>query len=517
MPLTLPAALLAALPRLGTRIGDGVGTLAAAIRADAPDVETEAVDPFSEPIAPLDAVAFGPLPAGTDPVRLVAHWAKHTTPEAALLFALPNPRHGPALVEVLRGGSPPTAWTTAAALEAACRASGFAGLEWRADPLGDDLGLAKALKPLLDGLNIPHGWFHTEARAGWRVLRATRRPRPRRLLQSMTIAPIGAINDVRVIEPASLVQTVPGWRSIISEKTIDLGIAAADEAKVLLWQRPVMRRQSEVSSLRTLIQRGYLIVTEFDDHPMRWPDIEGNGYLSFTGVHAVQTSTPELAELFRTYDPEVRAFPNAILHLPPPPAPRQRKEVVLFFGALNREDDWRPLMPALNATLAELGSAVVVDVLHDRVFFDALTTPSKRFTPLAPAAEYRRHLADADVAFLPLADTLFNRMKSDLKYIEAAAHGAVALASPTVYRGSIKSGEDGILFQDAGEMAEGLRRLVDDPGLRHRLSMAAWTKIRRERLAIHQTAARAAWYEDLLARRDQLTAGIRTRVPELAG
>ncbi len=516
MTLTLTAALLAALPRVGTRIGDGHGGLAAAIHADTPDLQTETIDPFSEPVAPLDAVTFGLLPAGTDPVPLAAHWAKHTTAQGTLVFALPNPRYAPALIDVLRGGSPSVAWTTEAALEAACRAAGFTGLEWRADPLGDDLGLAKALKPILDSLNLPFGWFLTEARAQWRVLRATRQARPRRLLQSMTIAPIGAINDVRVTEPAGLVQTVPGWRSIISEKTIDLGIAAADEAKLLLWQRPVMRRQSELPSLRTLIARGYLIVTEFDDHPMRWPDIETNGYLSFTGVHAVQTSTPELAELLRAYNPEVRAFPNAILHLPPPPAPRTRKEVVLFFGALNREDDWRPLMPALNATLAELGGAVTVDVLHDRVFFDALATPAKRFTPLAPAAEYRRHLGDADIAFLPLGDTLFNRMKSDLKYIEAAAHGAVALASPTVYRASIESGVDGVLFQDAGEMADGLRRLVLDPDLRHRLSMAAWSKIRRERLAIHQTAARTAWYEDLLSRRDRLTDGIRARVPELA-
>ncbi|TAD90168.1 MAG: glycosyltransferase [Alphaproteobacteria bacterium] len=515
--MSLLAALLAAVPRRIARLGDGVGGLVRVFHGESPETDVQPVTPFEVPSAPLDVLVFGALPAGTDPNRLAEHWARHLAADATVIFGLPNPRFGPALVDVIRGGSPPDAWVSAERLEAAWRAVGFTGIEWRQDPTAEDGGLGEALAPLAGSLGVVPARLAEETKAPWLVLRARRVPAARRLVQSMTLAPVGAVNDVRVHEPAALIQTVPGWRIRTAEKRVDLGIARPDEAKILVWQRPVMRRQTEIQSLKTLIQRGYLVITEFDDHPMRWPDIEGNGYLSYTGVHAVQTSTPELADLFRQWNPEVRAFANAIAHLPPPPVPRDRREVVLFFGALNREEDWRPLMPALNTALMQLGPTVRVDVLHDRVFFDSLTTTHKRFTPLAPAAVYRQHLADADIAFLPLADTLFNRMKSDLKFIEAAAHGAVALASPVVYAASLQDGVTGVLFRDAGEMAERLISLVANQAQRQAIATAAWRMIRQSRLACLQTADRIAWYESLLSRQAQLTDAIRGRVPELAG
>ena len=57
-------------------------------------------------------------------------------------------------------------------------------------------------------------------------------------------------------------------------------------------------------------------MTEFDDHPDFFQNMQNEDQLSFRGVHAVQTSTPALAEVLRPRNPEVRVFPNAIRALP---------------------------------------------------------------------------------------------------------------------------------------------------------------------------------------------------------
>ena len=102
---------------------------------------------------------------------------------------------------------------------------------------------------------------------------------------------------------------------------------------------------------------------------------------AFARVHAVQTSTQALAEVLRQRNPEVRVFPNAIRVLPEPCNFADADTITLFFGALNREPDWRPLMPTLNAVAATVGERLRFAVVHDRAFFDALETPHKSFTP----------------------------------------------------------------------------------------------------------------------------------------
>ena len=51
-------------------------------------------------------------------------------------------------------------------------------------------------------------------------------------------------------------------------------------------------------------------------------------------------------------NPNVAVFPNAISALPPLRL-KQREKVLLFLGALIREHDWAPILPALNDVLRQ--------------------------------------------------------------------------------------------------------------------------------------------------------------------
>jgi hypothetical protein len=263
-----------------------------------------------------------------------------------------------------------------------------------------------------------------------------------------------------------------------------------------------------------LIAAGYLVVTEFDDHPDFFQMMQFGGEMSFQGVHAIQTSTPALAEVLRRYNPEIAVFPNAVSSLPAPCNFADPRRITCFFGALNREQDWQPLMPAINAVAAEAGVRLEFQVVHDRRFFQALESPHKNFTPTCDYDTYLRILGHCEISLMPLSDTPFNRAKSDLKFIEAGSRRVAPLASAVVYGDSVEHNRTGLLFRDARELRDQLLRLATAPEFACKLGDAAREYVLRERMMAYQVAPRIAWYRSLWERRAMLSAARKARISQ---
>ena len=241
--------------------------------------------------------------------------------------------------------------------------------------------------------------------------------------------------------------------------------------------------------------------------------------MTFRGVHAVQTSTRSLAAVLRQRNPEVATFPNALVALPDIRNFTDPNALTVFFGALNREQDWQPLMGAINAVAKAAGDRLRFQVVHDRGFFDALDTPHKRFTAMCEYETYMELLGACEISLMPLEDNGFNRAKSDLKFIEAGACRVAALASDVVYGETIEDGRTGLVFRDADELRAKLMRLVAMPDMARDLGDAARDYVAQHRMLAYQVAPRIAWYRSLWARRDALNAALRERlaaVPEPA-
>lgn len=287
--------------------------------------------------------------------------------------------------------------------------------------------------------------------------------------------------------------------------------------RLLIWQRPRLHQEPEtLDRLRLLLRNGYVMVCEYDDDPDHWPAIAANGHLTFRGVHAVQVSTEPLAEVIRPHNAELAVFGNTVESLPPPRPPLLPGQPLrIFFGALNREADWAPWIDTLNGVFAEAPEQWAVDVVHDRRFHDALVLPGRSFTPTCDYATYRQVMARCDIAFLPLGDTRFNRMKSDLKAVEAAAHGLAIVASPTVYGDSVQEGVTGRLFSSADQLRQVLQTWRQTPGEVRDLGARGRAWVARERLTAQQVPQREAWYRSLWERRQELTHQLLQRVPQL--
>jgi glycosyltransferase involved in cell wall biosynthesis len=335
------------------------------------------------------------------------------------------------------------------------------------------------------------------------------------LIQSLCLRPVAACNDKRIHEPHALLAQIPGVTIASAVKSSHIERSSDWDAKVFIWQRPIMTRQnSSIQNIRMLLSAGYLIVLEYDDYPERWAAHGENDYLSFKGVHAIQTTTPALADYFLRFNPNVKIFPNQIIDTPPL-ALSDSGPVQIFFGALNREADWRRIIQPLNEVIAQFGDQLSFKVIHDKHFFDALNTSHKTFTPTCEYDEYLSVLHHCDIALLPLQDREFNRYKSDLKFLECASSGAVALASPLIYRDTIEEEVTGLLFRDPAEFVEKLTRLITDRAYRRQLAGNAHQWLKAHRMLTQHVMGRYHWYLELNEKLPALTHELKQRYPEI--
>ncbi|WP_203074183.1 class I SAM-dependent methyltransferase [Falsiroseomonas ponticola] len=485
------------------------------------------IEATAPPIAPgtLDAWVLGDvLEHLRDPWAVLKRDAALLAPDGVLLACVPNIEHWSFAARLLAGRWRYDAmglfdrshlrWFTRDGMKEALEQAGLVPLEAAPRIVGREKveTFARQVEPTLRAMGVdPADWLRRSAplQYVWRATRAAPKPM---VVVARTLKPVGGVNDVRVLEPFAAMATRPG---IVTRAGMEAALPKLDAEipRVMVLQRRLLDHPEAPGYLRALRATGAVLVQEFDDDPAHWPSIAASGSLAFRGVHAVQTSTAPLAALLRELNPEVAIFPNALSALPEPRNFTDPARLTLFFGAINREADVAPFIPALNRALAEAGPRLSIAVMHDRRTFEALDTPHKSFAPLADYATYRAAMGRCELAFLPLADTRFNRMKSDLKAVEAGGHRLCCLASPTVYEGSIRHGETGLIVRSPEEVVAALRDLVADPARARAMADAAHGWVKRERLHAHQVAARIAWYRGLWERRAELDAALLERVP----
>jgi 2-polyprenyl-3-methyl-5-hydroxy-6-metoxy-1,4-benzoquinol methylase len=489
------------------------------------DVE---VEPLPFDCGPIDCIIYGDiLEHLRDPWSVLRRQAEALSENGTVLICMPNVEHWSLVDRLLRG-----AWDYEEQglldrthlrwfnLETTHKAIVQAGLvahdvALRIFDMDRAQHFVAQIRPGLEALGITPENYLRRAAPLQHLWRARRTARQRLHVVSTMLDPIGGVSEVRVIEPLRAIGTDSSvvTRIVTDLKSLEL---PPETPRIFIVHRPALLGEASLAPIRRLLDLGYIVVCEFDDHPEFIPILQRPDVLNFRAVHAVQTTTEPLAALFRRDNPEVAVFANAISQLPQVCNHATPGRLSLFFGGLNRETDWPPFMPALNAVAAVAGERLHFQVVNDQGFFDALQTPHKSFTPLCDYQTYLGLLAGSEISFMPLLDTPFNRAKSDLKFLEAAAARVAALASPVVYGASIENGRTGLLFDNARDLQQKLMRLVANPELAQVMGDAARAFVARHKMLAYQVAERNAWYRSLWARRDALRRDLFRRVPELA-
>jgi SAM-dependent methyltransferase len=496
----------------------------------AADVQSDVL-PFDVP-AGIDCIVYSAiLEHLPDPFAMLRRHAEALSPDGVMLICVSNVEHWSLTERLLRGtfdyaeagllDHRHLRWFGLDSFPRGLTECGLVPVDVQPRIFNEPSGRAfiEAIDPALRNLGIDPVEYARTALPLQYVWRARRGPVSRLIIAGDMLRPVGGVSHLRVIHPLRAMASDPAvvthFAHTASPPEPDVTAADSTVPRIFIMHRPALFGAAGQRVINNLIDKGWLVVTEFDDNPDFLRGLNDPALVSFRGVHAVQTTTPELARLLRPRNPELALFPNAIATLPDIRNFTNPRVLTVFFGALNREPDWRPIMGAINAVAARVGDRLRFRVVHDEGFFQALETPHKSFTPLCDYDTYMELLGGSEISLMPLDDTPFNRAKSDLKFIEAGACRVASLASAVVYRDSIAHGETGLIFNDPDEFHRQFLRLAAIPDLALELGGNARRMVSRHRMLADQVQPRVAWYRNLWDRRAALTEAIRGRIDGL--
>lgn len=481
--------------------------------------------PFGDEV--FDCIVYGDvLEHLIDPWAVLRAQIQALKPDGTIVMCIPNVEHWSFTEALLRGSfdyaeaglfdRTHLRWFTDATIRRGLRDAGLVVTEMtpRVFDREGAGAFAHAMRPALLALGIDTTHYLERAAPLQLVYVARRQATPDLSIYSTMLPPVGGVSHVRVIEPIAALATMPGIDARVLTSIDNLHVP--DPPRIMILHRPALIGDAGLAPVRQLLAKGYLLVCEFDDNPDFIPATMQPDMWNFRAVHAVQTSTEPLAERFRQDNPEVMVFPNAINRLPDPNNFTNPARLNMLFAGLNRQGDWPPYMEALNAVANFAGDRLTIHIVADREAYDRLETPHKTFTPMCGYETYQAMLGACEISFMPLSDTVFNRGKSDLKFIEAGAYRVVPLASHVVYANSVDDGRTGLLFTTPDQLRQRLANLVANPEMALRIANEARAHIAANRMLAYQVTRRIAWYHSLWDRREALHAALLARLPQLA-
>lgn len=328
------------------------------------------------------------------------------------------------------------------------------------------------------------------------------------------LSPVGGVSDVRVGQPATALSGSAEVRTYLMLHN-DPPPNVPGNQKIMILHRPLLAGGMGLLQLVQLIRDGWLMVCEFDDNPKQMTILQARDIHNFDGVHGVQTTTETLAKVLREENPEIAVFENAVAELPEPCNFVSDDKITLIYSGINRENEWPPFLSALNRVMRQFESRLHCKIIGDVKLYEALETPNKRFFPLCDYATYLSHLASAEIALMPLAETPFNCCKSDLKFLEASAHRVMSVASRTVYERTVSNHVTGLLFDKPSQLERHLNDIMNHPRAACRLADRARYYVREHRMLAELIIPRISWYRRLLENRLALHSALLDRIPAM--
>lgn len=181
--------------------------------------------------------------------------------------------------------------------------------------------------------------------------------------------------------------------------------------------------------------------------------------------HVVTVSTPDLAEMVyeKTRHPNIHVVPNAV-----PPwlleheAPQNHH--VGWGGSPTHHGDFSLIRQGLKKFLQNNPTKTFHTIGMNYAEWMKLPKEQCHHTNWLATPEDFFKAIDYTVGVAPLADTLFNRSKSDIKFLELAALGIPTVASDVpAYNRTIQRGWNGFLVKNDHEWGRVLKASADDP------------------------------------------------------
>lgn len=227
---------------------------------------------------------------------------------------------------------------------------------------------------------------------------------------------------------------------------------------------------------------------------------------------AAVTTTAALAEELKQYVPEVLINRNCasdeMLLLSEAVLKEKQKKneadgtakkvrLGYFSGSATHLDDIEMIVPVLKQLLGKNPNLelLIVGILELPVELKLFASQIQ----MEGFIDYQKlpeRIASVDINLAPLTDTIFNRAKSENKWVEAALVQTVTAASNLgAFAEMVQDGEDGVLCRDEAEWLEKLQWLIDDEPARKAIAGRAYGRCSRECVTIFHATGICEWVE----------------------
>ena len=195
---------------------------------------------------------------------------------------------------------------------------------------------------------------------------------------------------------------------------------------------------------------------------------------------AITTTTPILAEHLKQLNPAVYVLPNLIdpeLFSQGEESEKNKcgKTILGYTGTTTHLSDFYIIVSAIKRILEEFDGRVLfrsIGFLPDEL----LDFPNVEYLGTADYTGFPKKLQNAcfDIGLGPLEDNLFNRCKSNIKFLEYGICGIPGIWSDVFpYTESVVNGENGILVKEHSSEVwyKAIKLLMENEELRKRLSL----------------------------------------------
>jgi tetratricopeptide (TPR) repeat protein len=218
---------------------------------------------------------------------------------------------------------------------------------------------------------------------------------------------------------------------------------------------------------------------------------------------ALQFSSPELQKKFGYLNSVSEVFPNQMLEIPPARDSNPSKMLTVGWGGSlgHLQDMERISGPLIDWIMSRKDVRLHLMCAESiRALFDRL--PAERITTFETGSlqDYYKFVSQLDIGLAPLEDIAFNRSRSDVKFLEYAAHAVVPVVQAVgPYLESVRHGKTGFLFSSTKDLISLLDKLASDISLVNGVAAEAHAYVLRERNQLDRGQDRVDFYRRLLA------------------
>ncbi|MFZ3151595.1 MAG: glycosyltransferase [Anaerolineaceae bacterium] len=298
--------------------------------------------------------------------------------------------------------------------------------------------------------------------------------------------------------------------------------ANIDTSDLFLYQRDfpedlqayqVIRDCAKADNKRLIFDLDDLLFLLPEDHPDRQSGVFAPALLpilqALMEADLVTVTTNTLKNALAEYTSRVAVLPNYFddevwsLRAPALKTVRDAPIVIGYMGGDTHKPDLAGITPVLLDLLNRYPDQIEFKFLGVRPPEDIATYRQVKWVP-SKTYEYEGFARDfqtqqADIFIAPLADNLFNRCKSGLKFFEYSALGVPGVFSDLdPYNQIITHGQEGLLAGSLDAWEENLIKLIEDEDLRYSLAVNAQAAIRKNWLLSKNAYRWADTYRDFV-------------------